>query len=151
MSNSINSILTVALTAGGGGGAECPSDTSHREISADLPGKERQGEKGNWGWKEGKLKKGRWKLENGRRKSYKMRTWGEDFFFFFFSFSLFKTTEICFRSTKMGIFYREKIHFPPWKKIKKNYFAPSEKYSSYAPVWKIWYKNSTEGEWFETD
>ena len=33
---------------------------------------------------------------------------GEDFFFFFFAFSLLKTTEICFGSTKMGIFYREK-------------------------------------------
>ena len=30
------------------------------------------------------------------------------FFFFFIFFSLLKTTEICFGSTKMGIFYREK-------------------------------------------
>ena len=41
---------------------------------------------------------------------------GEDLFFFFFffffflifCFSLLKTTEICFGSTKMGIFCREK-------------------------------------------
>ena len=44
----------------------------------------------------------------------------------------FQTTEICFGSTKMGIFYREKA-FHAGKKIRKNDFAPSEKYSSYAP------------------
>ena len=33
----------------------------------------------------------------------------------------------------MGIFYREK-HFTPGKKIKKNDFVPSEKYSPYASV-----------------
>ena len=34
---------------------------------------------------------------------------GEDFFFFFFAFHFkLKTTEICFGSTKMGIFYQEK-------------------------------------------
>ena len=48
------------------------------------------------------------------------------FFFFFFSFfffSLFKTTEICFGSTKMGIFYWKKA-FHAVKKIRKNDFAP---------------------------
>ena len=50
---------------------------------------------------------------------------------FFFCFALFKTTKICFGSTKMGIFYREKA-FHVTKKIWKNDFAPSEKYSSYA-------------------
>ena len=58
------------------------------------------------------------------------------FFFFFFCFSLFKKTEICFGSTKMGIFYREKA-FHAGKKIKKNDFAPSEKYSCYAPACHI--------------
>ena len=29
-------------------------------------------------------------------------------FFFFFRFSLFKTTEICFGSTKMEVFYQKK-------------------------------------------
>ena len=53
-------------------------------------------------------------------------------FCFFFCFSLFKTTEICFGSTKAGIFYWEKA-FHTWKKIRKNDFAPSEKCSSYAP------------------
>ena len=58
---------------------------------------------------------------------------GEDLFFFFFAFSLLKTTEICFGSIKMRIFYREKA-FHARKKVKKNYFAPSEKYACYATV-----------------
>ena len=51
------------------------------------------------------------------------------FLFLIFCLSLFKTTGICFESTKMGIFY--------WEKIRKNYFAPSEKYSSYAPAYNM--------------
>ena len=41
------------------------------------------------------------------------------FFFFFFCFTLSKTTEICFGSTKMGIFYQEKagIMTAPLKNI----------------------------------
>ena len=60
---------------------------------------------------------------------------------FFFFFLLFKTTEICFGSTKMGIFYREKA-FHVGKKIRKNDFAPSVKYFSYTPAWSwtIMYK-----------
>ena len=61
---------------------------------------------------------------------------GEDlffFFYFFFGFSLLKMTEICFGSTKMGIFYWEKA-FHARKKIRKNDFAPSAKYACYAPV-----------------
>ena len=69
---------------GGGRGAECPPETSDREISADLSGKERQGNKGKWSRKEGKANKGRRKTE--KRKSYKMRRG------LFFFFSLFKTT-----------------------------------------------------------
>ena len=74
--------------------------------------------------KEGKLKKGRYKIENGRKTSSKNR---RDFFFFFFCLSFFKTTEICFGSTKMRIFYwekafhagkkSEKITLPPMKNI----------------------------------
>ena len=44
-----------------------------------------------------------------------------------FCFSLFKTTDICFGSTKIGIFYREKS-FHAGKKIMKNYFCS---------LWKI--------------
>ena len=67
-------------------------------------------EKRGKGWKlrrkEGKLQKGRWKIENGSKKSVKR---GEDlFFFFFFCFSLLKMKESCFGSTKMGFFYRER-------------------------------------------
>ena len=69
---------------------------------------------------------GKLKLEGGKVTKWK---WGEDFFFFF-CFSLFKTTEICFGSTKMGIFYRKK-EFHTGKKIWGNDFAPSEKYFSY--------------------
>ena len=47
--------------------------------------------------------------------------------------SLFKITEICFGSTKMGIFYREKNILRREKKIRKNDFAPSENYACYAP------------------
>ena len=59
---------------------------------------------------------------------------GEDLLDLFcvFCFSLLKTMEICFGSTKMGIFYREKA-FHVGKKIRKNDFAPSEKYACYAP------------------
>ena len=48
----------------GGGLQSTPSDTCHREISADLPERERQGKKG-----EIKIEKGRWKLEKRRGKS----------------------------------------------------------------------------------
>ena len=44
----------------------------------------------------------------------------------------FKMTEICFGSTKMEIFYREKA-FHAGKRIRKNDFAPSEKFYCYAP------------------
>ena len=79
-----------------GGGAE----TSDWEISADLPGKKRQGKKG----KEVKVEKKRRKTVKGQKlqNEDKMRRG------FFFCLSLFKTTKICFGSTKMEIFYREK-------------------------------------------
>ena len=44
------------------------------------------------------------KIENGREKAWK---WTEDFFFFF-PFSLFETTEICFGLPKWTIFTRKK-------------------------------------------
>ena len=45
-------------------------------------------------------------------------------------------TKICFGSTKMEIFYREKA-FHAGKKIRKNDFAPSEKFSCYAPAQQV--------------
>ena len=47
--------------------------------------------------------------------------------FFFFCFSLFKTTKICFGSNKLDIFYWEKA-FHTRKKIRKNDFAPQKKF-----------------------
>ena len=73
---------------------------------------------------------------------------GEELFFFFFCFFVFvfvfvfvfffllftfENDEICFGSTKMG-FSTGKKHFTPGKTIRKNDFAPSEKYACYAPV-----------------
>ena len=108
------------------GGQSAPSETSDWEISADVPGKERQGEKGKWSRKEGKSRKGRLKIENG----------------------ILKTTKICFVSTEIGIFYREKA-FHAGKKIRKKHLAPSEKYSSYAPEGHLSltnFKNATKLE-----
>ena len=51
-------------------------------ISADLPGKKRQGKKGKRGEIQENCKKGRWKIENGRWKSYKTRN--EERFLFVF-------------------------------------------------------------------
>ena len=94
------------------------------------------------------------KIEKGgklKMEGRKVTKWGEDFFLFcfvfgfffffvlfcfvlvFFCFSLLKPIGICFGSTKMEIFYWEKA-FHARKKIRRNDFAPSEKYSSYAPV-----------------
>ena len=141
------------------GGGRGGHDISHWEISADLLGKEWQGKRENGEGKKKKIEKGKVENKNGRRrKSYKMRR--EIFLkfiylffvcfcflfcfvcwfcfcvfvcFFFFVFSLFKTTEICLGATKVWIFYREKA-FYTGKKIRKSDFAPSEKFSSYAPV-----------------
>ena len=54
------------VTGAGEQGAECPK-TSDREISADLPGKKRQGKKekrGKWRREEGKCKREKRKVEN---------------------------------------------------------------------------------------
>ena len=72
--------------------------------------------------------------QNQKRKGGKLKMEGGKFqmtrrLFFCGCFSLFKTTEICFVSTKMGIFYWEKA-FHAGKK-QENDFAPSEKYFSY--------------------
>ena len=99
-----------------GAGGRVPPETSEREISTDLPGKKRQGKKG----KGVKIEKNRREIATGRWKSYKI------------CFSLFKTTKISFGSTKMEIFYQEKS-ISRREKIRKNDFAPSEKFSCYTP------------------
>ena len=85
-----------------------------------------------------KIVKGKARREGGKLEIEvgKVVKRGEDFLFvcLFFCFSLLKTTEICFGSTKMGIFYREKAFYAGKKIRKKNYFVPSEKYACYAPV-----------------
>ena len=95
-----------------------------------------QEKKGKEKSENGEEKKENQKREGGKLKMEggKVTKWREDFFFFFFffCFSLFKTTVI-FGSTKMGIFYQEKA-FHARKKIRKNDFAPCEKYSLYASV-----------------
>ena len=75
--------------------------------------KKKGGKVENWKWKEEKL-------QNEERTSPPPPP------------PLFKTTEICFGSTKIGIFYPEKA-FHAGKKIRKNDFAPSKKYSSCTP------------------
>ena len=54
------------------------------------------------------------------------------FFFFFFLLSLWKRRKFVLGLPKWEIFYREKT-FHAGEKIRKNYFAPSEKYACYAP------------------
>ena len=54
---------------------------------------------------------------------------------FFLCFLLFKTTKICFGSTKMEINFLPGTAFHTGKKIRKNDFAISEKFSCYAPDW----------------
>ena len=80
----------------GGTGERVPPETSDQEIS-DLPGKERQGKKGKWSRKEGKWRKGRWKIE---MKGGKVTKWGEDLcivkFFFFFCSLFFCFVLFCF-------------------------------------------------------
>ena len=134
-------------------GVEFPSDISHREISADLPGKERL---------EKKRKNGREKKENRKREfgilkmesAQGFQKWREDPFFvclfgfclfvclfvlfcfvfvlFLFCFPLFKTTEICFGSTKMGKKNR-KMTSPPLKNIP---FTPLVIILLFSEVWK---------------
>ena len=69
--------LTSGVTSGGGGGGG-GAESSEREISADLPGKKRQGKNGNGAEKkENQKREGRkLKMEGGKVK------WGKDFFFY---------------------------------------------------------------------
>ena len=123
------SSLSSGVTGGGGRGQSTPPGTSDREISADLPGKERQGKKGKWSRKEGKLKKGKvenWKWKEEKGKVNQMRR--GPFFFFYFSnhWNLFWVNQNGNFLLGKSISGREKI--------RKNDFAPSEKYSCYVSV-----------------
>ena len=106
---------------GGRAGVECPPDTSHWEISADLPGKERVGKTGKWRRKEEKSRKRKWKIENGRRKSDKMRR--GFFFFFFFAFHFSKPVKFVLGQPKWK-FSNRKNHFSPGKNSGKMILTP---------------------------
>ena len=112
------------ITAGGrGGAADCPRH-SHRKICADLPGKEgawKNGEK-----KENQKVKGRWKIGNGRRKSYKMRRR------LCFPFHFSKPLKYVLGLRKWE-FSTGKRHFTSGKKSGKIPLSPLKKYSSYTP------------------
>ena len=105
---------------------------------------------GNFCWPIGEKKRGREKMEKGetekkRRKIVKGKVenwewkeglvskWGEDLFFFlsFFAFT-FQNDKNLFWVYQNGNFLPEKA-FHAGKKIRKNDFAPSEKFSCYAP------------------
>ena len=92
------------------------------------PIRKRQGrQKGKW--RRRKIKKGggegRLKIENGRRKSYKVRRGP---FFFFFAFHFSKPLKFVLGlPTKMGICHREKA-YRAGKKFRKNDFAPLKKF-----------------------
>ena len=91
---------------GGGRGVRMPQRLLTGKILLtywDKRGKEKMEKGGNGEGKKENCKKegGKLKMEGG--KSSKMRR-GLFFFFFFFLLFTFKTTKICFRSTKMEIF-----------------------------------------------
>ena len=117
----------------GGAGGRVHLETSDREISADLSGKREARKKGKMEQKRRKIEKekGKAENENGINKKYKMRR--GTFFFLLFFFSLFKTTEICFGSTKMRIFYLEKAFHAGGKKSGKINLPPQKKYSCNPP------------------
>ena len=98
-----------------------PPETSDWKISADLWGKrEEKWKGGKWRRKDGKMLKGRWKIENGMREKFQ----NEERTFFCL---LFKTTKICFGSTQMEIFYREKA-FHAGKKSGKITLPPQKNF-----------------------
>ena len=111
----------------GGGGQSAPRDFWLGNFCW-LTGKREARKKGRMEQKRRKIKKG--KVENWKWKEEKLLNEERTFFFFFFFFkfiylffSLFKTSEICFGSTKMGIFYQEKA-FHAGKNIRKMIFPP---------------------------
>ena len=132
-----NSIVTLqsSLTRGGGGGT--------RKFLLTNRGKK---------WKRGKMEKKRRKIlkskvENWKRKEAKVPKWGEDFFFSFFLLNFLFFYFIYLLIYLFFAFHFSKffLSLPKWKfstgekafharkKIRKNDFAPSEKFSCYAP------------------
>ena len=101
----------VALQARGGGqGAECPPETSDREISANLPGKNRQAKKG----KRVKIEKKRRKIAKGKLENWKWkveklqneeRTWNSDENFSILTFLWIKTN---LAYTRLGVIAKQR-------------------------------------------
>ena len=82
------------------------------------------------GWKL-RRKGGKLEMEAGKRQK---KRWGLFFFFFFFfAFHFWKRRKFVLGLPKWE-FSIGKKHFTPGKKIRKNDFAPSEKYACYAPA-----------------
>ena len=74
-----------------------PPETSDWEISADLPGKKRQGKQGNGVKMENKRRKiVKGKLENWKWKVEKLQNEERTFFFFFVFCFLFYFVLFCF-------------------------------------------------------
>ena len=103
-------------------GAECLPDTSHWEISADLPGKERQGKQGKWRKKEGKLKKegGKLKMEGEKLQNKE----GPFFFPFLFFFTFQNLWNLFWVLSKLEFSTRKKHFMTGKKKSGKMTFPP---------------------------
>ena len=119
---------------GGGGGVRqsAPPETSHREISADLLGKKRQGKN----VKGGEEKKENCKREGGKIKNGREKLKNEERTFFFLAFHFSKQQKFVLGLPKWKFSTRKK-HFTPKKKKKKKkqekLLCPFRKNSCYAP------------------
>ena len=97
---------------GGGQGAECPPETSNREISADQSGKDRQEKMGN-GVRRREIKKA--KMTNLKLKLKEEKLQNEERTFFFFFFFSFPVENFHFGRPKTNF-----SHFQKWKAKKKS-------------------------------
>ena len=117
----------------GGRGKSAPQRLLTRKFLLayrEKRGKEKRGENREKKKENCKTKGGKLKMEGE-----KVTNWGEDFFFFFFFFFCIFFFIFCFSLFKITKFV---LGLPKWKfstgkKIMKNDFAPSEKFSCYAP------------------
>ena len=114
--------LTSSGIIAGRQGAECPQTLLTGKFLLTYQKKRGKEKKGKMEKKEQKSKNERWKIENGRKKSYKFRR-GPLFYLFIYLFIYL-------------LWVYQNGNFLPGKSIsrRENDFAPSEKYFSYAPV-----------------
>ena len=112
----------------GAGGQGAPQRLLTGKFLLTYQEKKRsQGKKENCKREGGKLK-----MEGGKWKSYKINEERTPFFFFFFFASHFS-------KPPKFVLDLPKWKFSAGKKIRKNGFAPSEKFSSYAPAFNAKY------------